>query len=156
LFPKLSIKQSEIQKSKFHCLSEVTPYHHNVFTFTLFLPEGRAGVAWEPSNKMMLFLPPREIKCLSLHPLISCLNLLFVYPSHISLSLSLSVFKRAKTKCILRDSGSKSPVYSQVPWRHKAFQCYSVDRFVCLHKVTFSADSKAFRSCKEPGYLSAH
>jgi hypothetical protein len=30
---------------------EATPYHHNVFTFTLFLPEGRADVAWEPSNK---------------------------------------------------------------------------------------------------------
>jgi hypothetical protein len=83
---KLSIKQSEIQKSKFRCLSEATPYHHNVFTFTLFLPEGRAGVAWEPSNKMILLLPPRKIKCLSLHPLISSLNLLFIYPCHISLS----------------------------------------------------------------------
>jgi hypothetical protein len=68
-------------------MSEATPYHHNVFTFTLFLLEGRAGVAWEPSNKMMLFLPPRKIKCLSLHPLISSLNLLFIYPSHLSLSL---------------------------------------------------------------------
>jgi hypothetical protein len=54
---KLSTKQSEIQNSKFKIpLSEATPYHHNVFTFTLFLPEGRAGVAWEPSNKIMLFL----------------------------------------------------------------------------------------------------
>jgi hypothetical protein len=42
--------------SKFRSLSEATPYHHNVFTFTLFLPEGRAGVAWEPSNKILLFL----------------------------------------------------------------------------------------------------
>jgi hypothetical protein len=48
-----------IRNSKFRCLSEATPYHHNVFTFTLFLQEGRAGVSWEPSNKMMLFLPPR-------------------------------------------------------------------------------------------------
>jgi hypothetical protein len=31
------------------------------FTFTLFLPEGRAGVAWEPSNKMMLFIPPNFV-----------------------------------------------------------------------------------------------
>jgi hypothetical protein len=54
-----------IRNSKFRCLSEATPYYHNVFTFTLFLPEGRAGVAWEPSNKMMLFLPTRKIKCLS-------------------------------------------------------------------------------------------
>jgi hypothetical protein len=46
---KLSIKQSEIQNPAV-CLKP-PPYHHNVFTFTLFLPEGRAGVAWEPSNK---------------------------------------------------------------------------------------------------------
>jgi hypothetical protein len=46
-----------IRNSKFKIpLSEATPYHHNVFTFTLFLPEGRAGVAWEPSNKIMLML----------------------------------------------------------------------------------------------------
>jgi hypothetical protein len=76
-----------IRNSKFRCLSEATPYHHNVFTFTSFLPEGRAGVAWEPSNKMMLFLPPRKIKCLSLHPLISSLYLLFIYPSYLSLRL---------------------------------------------------------------------
>jgi hypothetical protein len=76
-----------ITNSKFRCLSEATPYHHNVFTFTLFLPEGRVSVAWEPSNKMMLFLPPLKIKCLSLHPLISSLNLLFIYPSHLSLQL---------------------------------------------------------------------
>jgi hypothetical protein len=75
-----------IRNSKFRCLSEATPYHYNVFTFTLFLPEGRAGVAWEPSNKMMLFLPRRKVKCLSLHPLISSLNLLFIYPSHLSLT----------------------------------------------------------------------
>jgi hypothetical protein len=47
-----------IRNSKFRCLSESTHYYHNVFTFTLFLAEGRAGAAWEPSNKMMLFLPP--------------------------------------------------------------------------------------------------
>jgi hypothetical protein len=83
-----------IRNSKFRCLSEATPYHHNVFAFTLFLPKGLAGVAWDPSNKMMLCLPPPwKIKCLSLHHLISSLNLLFIYPSHLSLSLSLG-FKR--------------------------------------------------------------
>jgi hypothetical protein len=86
----LQIIDKTIRNSKFRCLPEATPYHHNVFTFTLFLPEGRAGVAWEHSNKMMLFLSPRKIKCLSLHPLISSLNLLFIYPSHLSLSLSLT------------------------------------------------------------------
>jgi hypothetical protein len=72
-------------------MSEANPYHHNVFTFTLFLQEGRAGVAWEPSNKTMLFLPTRKIKCLSLHPLISSFNLLFIYPSHLSLSSASEV-----------------------------------------------------------------
>jgi hypothetical protein len=74
-----------IRNSKFRCLSEATPHYHNVFTFTLLLPEGRAGIAWEPSNKRMPFPPPRKIKCLSLHPFVSSLNLL-IYPSHLSLS----------------------------------------------------------------------
>jgi hypothetical protein len=56
LFFKLSINNLKFKISKFRSLSEATPYHHNVFTFTLFLPIGRAGVAWEPSNKIMLFL----------------------------------------------------------------------------------------------------
>jgi hypothetical protein len=89
----LQIIDKTIRNSKFSCLSETTPYHHNVFIFTLFLPEGRAGVAWEPSNKM-LFFPPRKINCLSLHPLISPLNLLFLYPSHLSLSLTHTLLTR--------------------------------------------------------------
>jgi hypothetical protein len=36
----------------------LTLYHHNVFTVILPLSEGQAGKAWEPSKKMMLFLPP--------------------------------------------------------------------------------------------------
>jgi len=27
------------------------------FIFTLLLPEGRAGILWKPSNKVMFFLP---------------------------------------------------------------------------------------------------
>jgi hypothetical protein len=68
----------------------ICPSHLSLFgSFTLLIPEGRAGIAWELSNKMMLFLPPRKIKCLSLHPLISSLNLLFIYTSHLSLSLGI-------------------------------------------------------------------
>jgi hypothetical protein len=37
---------------------ETTSYPPNIFTYILFLLEGRAGVAWESSNKVMLFLPP--------------------------------------------------------------------------------------------------
>jgi hypothetical protein len=54
-----SFKHKTIRNLKFRCLLEATFCYHNVFTFT-FLPEGRAGVAWEPSNKMMFFLPPSE------------------------------------------------------------------------------------------------
>jgi hypothetical protein len=64
--------------------------YQNVFSLTLFLSEGRAGVAWEPSNKMMLFLPPLKMKCLSLLPLIFALHLLFIYLSHLSLSNPLA------------------------------------------------------------------
>jgi hypothetical protein len=65
---------------------EATSYYRNVFTFTLFLSAGRAGEAWEPSNKIMLFLPLWKIKCLSPLTLISSLHLLFIYPSSLSLS----------------------------------------------------------------------
>jgi hypothetical protein len=75
-----------IRNSKFRCLSEATPYYHNVFTFTLFLPEGRAGVAWEPSNKMIFFLSPSENKV----SLTSPLDFLFKSTLHLSFpSLSL-------------------------------------------------------------------
>jgi hypothetical protein len=67
-----------IRNSKSCCLFETTSHYHNVFTFTLFLSKGRAVVAWEPSNKMMLFLPPRKINCLSLLPLIFSLHLYFL------------------------------------------------------------------------------
>jgi hypothetical protein len=51
-----------IRNSKFRCLSEATSYYNNIFTFTLFIPEGRTGVAWEHSSKIMLFLPLSENK----------------------------------------------------------------------------------------------
>jgi hypothetical protein len=89
LFSKLSIKHAEIKKSKFRCLSEVTPYHHNVFTFTLLIPEGRASVAWEPSNKMKLS-PPSENKV----SLTSPLNFLCESTLHLSFP---SLFRHAVT-----------------------------------------------------------
>jgi hypothetical protein len=35
-----------------------TTYQPNIFTLTLSLSEGRAGIAWEPSHNKMLFLLP--------------------------------------------------------------------------------------------------
>jgi hypothetical protein len=132
LFYKLSIKQPEIQNS---VVSEATPYHHNVFTFTLFLQEGRAGVAWGPSSKMILFLPPRKIKCLSLHPLISYLNLLFIYPSHLpSLSLSLSLHSLTQTICAL-PSIPLSIIWKSLPLTCEISSHYGSDvrGTYCLH-----------------------
>ena len=41
-------------------------FNHSIFfhtfIFTLFLPEGQSGEAWEPSKKVMLFLPPYKSK----------------------------------------------------------------------------------------------
>jgi hypothetical protein len=83
----LQIIDKTTRNSNFRCLSEATPYHHNVFTFTLFLPEGRAGVAWEPSNKMMLFLPPLKNKV----SLTSPLDFLFESTLHLPFPVSLSL-----------------------------------------------------------------
>jgi hypothetical protein len=40
----LQIIDKVMRNSKFRCLFEDASYYHNVFTSTLFLPEGRAGV----------------------------------------------------------------------------------------------------------------
>jgi hypothetical protein len=55
-------------------------YHPNVFILILSLTEGRAGIAWEPSDNKMLF-PPPEIKCLTYFPTIFSLLLPFYCPS---------------------------------------------------------------------------
>jgi hypothetical protein len=70
------ITDKATRNSKFRCLLEATSYHPNIFIFTLFLPQGRAGVGWEP-NTMMLSVLPRKVKCLSLLRLIFSLHLLF-------------------------------------------------------------------------------
>jgi hypothetical protein len=68
-----------------------TTHHPNAFTSILSLSEGRVGIAWIPSNKM-LFLLPSDIKRLSLLPQMFSH---YFYSSTIipdSLSLSLSLF----------------------------------------------------------------
>jgi hypothetical protein len=67
-------------------LSQATASNHsNVFTFTLLLSEGRAGEAWEPSNKTMLFLPPRNKVSLT-SPMTFHVHLLFCYAFYLFLS----------------------------------------------------------------------
>jgi hypothetical protein len=55
---------------------------------------------------MMLFLPPRKIKCLSLHPLIYSLNLLFTYSSPI-LPISLSLSRLQRVNKVLKIQGQR-------------------------------------------------
>jgi hypothetical protein len=82
-----------IRNSKFRCLFEATSYYHNVFTFTLLLPEGCAGVACEPSNKM-LFLPLRKIKVSLTSPLG------FLFASTLQLSFP-SLFGSRELTCVV-------------------------------------------------------
>jgi hypothetical protein len=68
-------------------LSQATAYNHlNAFTFTLALPDGRAGEASEPSDKIMLLLPPHNNVSLTF-PIICSLYLLSYYTFYLSLSL---------------------------------------------------------------------
>jgi hypothetical protein len=67
-----------------------TTHHPNVFTLILSLSEGRAGIAWVPSNYALP--PPPYVNRLSLSPNVFSLFLLFCYPSW--LFASLSVFRR--------------------------------------------------------------
>jgi hypothetical protein len=68
-------------------------YGPNVFTFALFLREGRAGVAWEPSNKIMFFYPS-ENKVSVTSPLdLVFESTLHLYVPPLSLSLRLQRFK---------------------------------------------------------------
>jgi hypothetical protein len=64
----------------------LTTHHPNVFTLILPLSEGRAGIAWVPSNKM-LFFPLRHKAPLAFPQIFS----LYFY-SYTILSDSLSLF----------------------------------------------------------------
>jgi hypothetical protein len=74
-------------KKNLPSLSQASTTHHpNVFTPILSLSEGRAGIAWEPSNKM-LFFPFRYKAPLAFPQMFS----LYFY-SYIILSDSFSLF----------------------------------------------------------------
>jgi hypothetical protein len=80
----------KIQRS----LSQSTLYnHHNVFTFRLLLSAGREGEAWEPPNKMILFLKTHN-KVSLIFPMTIRFQLLFYYTFYFfhSLTLLLSVY----------------------------------------------------------------
>jgi hypothetical protein len=92
---KLYCQRSSISKSKFFrlCYQTLTTYHPDVFTLMLSLLEGRADIAWEPSNYKMLFPPPppsRNKVSLTSPPTFSlCFYSFFILP--ISLSQLQSV-----------------------------------------------------------------
>jgi hypothetical protein len=97
-----SIHTSFIRNSKFRCMSEATPPYHlmSSLSYYSYQKDERA----QPGNlltKLCSFSPlgPSENKVsLSLHPLISSLNLPFIYPSHLSLSLSLLLRANAPSR----------------------------------------------------------
>jgi hypothetical protein len=74
IVPKL-YSSALIQKIKIlRPLSQATTSkHHNFFSFTVPLPQGWEGEAWEPSNLTMLFLPPPRNKIPQIHLWIFCL-----------------------------------------------------------------------------------
>jgi hypothetical protein len=81
-------------------LSQASTIHHpNVFTPILSLSEGRAGIAWVPSNKM-LFFPLRHKVLLAFPQMFS----IFFY-SYTILSDSFSLFQVASAcfTCSLLD-----------------------------------------------------
>jgi hypothetical protein len=62
---------------------EASTYYRNVFTLTLFPSEGRACVAWEHSNQIMLCLPSENKVSLTSSPdflFASTLHLSFLSP----------------------------------------------------------------------------
>jgi hypothetical protein len=66
-----------------------TTHHPNVFTPILSLSEGRAGIAWVPSNKMLFFL--LRYKAPLVFP--QMFSLYFYSYTILSDSLSLFIFK---------------------------------------------------------------
>jgi hypothetical protein len=64
-----------------------TTHHPNVFTPIISLSEGRAGIAWVPSNKM-LFFPVRYKAPLAFPPDVFSLLLPLYDPFWLSLSRS--------------------------------------------------------------------
>jgi hypothetical protein len=78
------------------CLSQAfTSHHTKVFTLILSLSEGRAGILWVPSDKM-LFLPPRY----KAHPAFPQMFYLYFYTySILPDTLSLFSFKGLNWCC---------------------------------------------------------
>jgi hypothetical protein len=75
VFPMRYVQEIKIPQP----LSEATVSNHsNVFSFALLLPEVRAGEAWEPSNKTMLFLRLHS-KIFLTFPMTFHFHLLFYY-----------------------------------------------------------------------------
>jgi hypothetical protein len=56
-------------------------HHPNVSTLILYLSEGRAGIGWVPSNKLLFLAPPPDVKRPTLLPNVFSLLLLFYCPS---------------------------------------------------------------------------
>jgi hypothetical protein len=86
-FQIISTLSNESRNKTLPSLSQVfTTHHPNVFTPILSLSEGRAGIAWVPSNKIFFF-PLRYKAPFAFPPEVFSLLLLLYYPFWLSLSL---------------------------------------------------------------------
>jgi hypothetical protein len=74
-------------------VSSTASNHSDVFTFTLLLREGRAGEAWEPSNKTILFLD-----LISKKSLISPMTFQFHFSAILFTACWFAPFKRVNWK----------------------------------------------------------
>jgi hypothetical protein len=92
IFPNYTstlIQKIEIPRS----LSQATDYNpHDVFTFTLPLSEGRAGEAWELSNKMKFFFLTQNKVSLTFSIIVALSTFqLYLLPLCLSLCIRLEV-----------------------------------------------------------------
>jgi hypothetical protein len=78
-----SLKRNSTKRASEHCLGTVKTKKFllplNSVSLTTPLSEGRAGEAWEPSDKTMLFLPPPKVKCLPSLSLFICHSAIVSY-----------------------------------------------------------------------------
>jgi hypothetical protein len=89
-FQIISTLSNELWNKILPSLSQTfTTHHPNVFTAILPLSEGRAGIAWVPSNKILFF--PLRYKAPLAFP--QMFSLYFYSYTLLSDSLSLSGFK---------------------------------------------------------------
>jgi hypothetical protein len=121
------IQWTLIQKIKIpRPLSQATACNEsNAFTFTLPLSEGRTGEAREPSDKTMVFIPPRSKLSLT-SPMTFQVHLLFCYTSYSFISPCWVCFAYCSTLKL------ESVLYSEI-----SMKSYRTTRRLCWDSAAY-------------------